>query len=944
MTWRDRVAGALCGEAATGLRHSWLFGALLIVAGVLGSMGSAMASPGCVAINGKSGTLNKYGWAALVGSNTNFNAGDKATLTSSGGNSGSLLELVGSFALITNYGSGTVINSATWSGSGPDYPSVQNVFGPDSMSYSVACQSATPTLSGISPSSAGAGTTVRLTGAAFYGASAVRFGSADAAGLTVSNATSITVKVPSLMPGTYDVTVTTDAGTTGTVSFTVIATAPGAPAIGTATAGNTQASVAFTAPTSNGGATITGYTVTSSPGGITGTGNASPITVTGLSNGTAYTFTVTATNSVGTGAASAPSNAVTPQGGQTISFGAQAAQVFAAGGTFALNPAASSDSGLPVAYTSQTTGVCTISGEAVTMRAAGTCTIAADQAGDAAHTAAATVTQSIVIGQATQAISGFAANPVAPVFAPNGTFTVSANGGASGNPVLFAVAPASASVCSISGSTVTMRSTGMCSLTANQAGNANYSPAPQVVLDVAIAAAAPTLAWISGLQKIIGEPAFELPVPTSTSSGGFTYTSANPAVATVNGRTVSIVGAGTAVLVATQAAAGNYTAGSVSGTLTVSARPDPSRDVEVTGGLQAQVDASVRFVAAQQANIQGRLSQLRSSDGNPSSNGLALTLAGSSGTGLSLPANQVMSGDGTRLPAGWGVWTAGVITVGNQDARGSSGGMDFRSDGVTLGIDRRVGTHAVFGLAGSLGWHDTEFDGSTSQVDAEQRSLAMYGLWRGGEHWFVDGLAGLGRLDFDLARWSVAVDSTGTARREGEQRFAALTVGYAHTSQSLTLTGYGRGDTSRTTLDGYQENGLGIYDLRYGEQRVDNSGVALGIEGRHRIRGASRDFHPYWLFEYRQALEDSSTVGINYAVTPVANDYVLGLRSYHDDALLLGAGVDMELPHGWALSLLYRREQAADLDANSFGLRLSWGQGGGGPPQGVAGLSPAQPR
>ena len=90
------------------------------------------------------------------------------------------------------------------------------------------------------------------------------------------------------------------------------ATAPGAPTIGTATAGNTTASVTFTAPASNGGSAITGYTVTSSPGGLTGTGASSPITVPGLTNGTAYTFTVTATNAIGTSSASSSSNSVTP--------------------------------------------------------------------------------------------------------------------------------------------------------------------------------------------------------------------------------------------------------------------------------------------------------------------------------------------------------------------------------------------------------------------------------------------------------------------------------------------------------------------------------------------------------------------------------------------------------------------------------------------------------
>ncbi len=102
--------------------------------------------------------------------------------------------------------------------------------------------------------------------------------------------------------------------TSGTISLTINAVAPGAPTIGTATAGNGQALVSFTAPASNGGAAITSYSVTSSPGGLVGTGSASPIVVAGLTNGTAYNFTVAATNSSGTGSASAASNLVTPTG------------------------------------------------------------------------------------------------------------------------------------------------------------------------------------------------------------------------------------------------------------------------------------------------------------------------------------------------------------------------------------------------------------------------------------------------------------------------------------------------------------------------------------------------------------------------------------------------------------------------------------------------------
>lgn len=102
-------------------------------------------------------------------------------------------------------------------------------------------------------------------------------------------------------------------------SAVVPSTVPGAPTSVSAVAGNTQATVSFTAPVSNGGSAITGYTATSNPGGFTATGASSPLTITGLTNGTSYTFTVVATNANGNSSSSSASSAITPAIGGDVS-------------------------------------------------------------------------------------------------------------------------------------------------------------------------------------------------------------------------------------------------------------------------------------------------------------------------------------------------------------------------------------------------------------------------------------------------------------------------------------------------------------------------------------------------------------------------------------------------------------------------------------------------
>jgi hypothetical protein len=119
-------------------------------------------------------------------------------------------------------------------------------------------------------------------------------------------------------PYTFTVTATNAAGTgpssAASNQVTPVVMIPETPTAVAASPGNGEATVVF-APSTGNGAHVGHYTVTASPGGESESGSTGPVTVTGLTNGISYTFTVTATDTAGTSGASGASNPVTPTDG-----------------------------------------------------------------------------------------------------------------------------------------------------------------------------------------------------------------------------------------------------------------------------------------------------------------------------------------------------------------------------------------------------------------------------------------------------------------------------------------------------------------------------------------------------------------------------------------------------------------------------------------------------
>jgi hypothetical protein len=220
---------------------------------------------------------------------------------------------------------------------------------------------------------------------------------------------------------------------------------------------------------------------------------------------------------------------------------------------------ATASSGLPVAFSSTTPAVCTVSGTALTLVAAGNCTISADQAGNATYAPAATVTRSVTVASAAllaQTIT-FASPGNQTLGTTPAPLTATAS---SGLPVSFA--STSPSTCAVSGTTLTLVALGTCIIDASQAGNATYAAAPTVSRVITVAAApllAQTISFAGPGSQTLGTPP---PALSATASSGLpvSFNSTTPAVCTVNGTTLTLVATGTCSLDANQAGDATYAA------------------------------------------------------------------------------------------------------------------------------------------------------------------------------------------------------------------------------------------------------------------------------------------------------------------------------------------------------------------------------------------------
>ena len=246
---------------------------------------------------------------------------------------------------------------------------------------------------------------------------------------------------------------------------------------------------------------------------------------------------------------------------QAISFTSTAPTGTQVGGA-AYTVTATSSSGLPVTFTvdASATNVCSIAGSSVTFQGVGNCVIDANQAGNATYNAAPQVQQTFGVGKTDQTISFTSTAPVNATVAGT-AYTVAATA-TSSLAVTFAIDASAASVCAITGASVTFQSAGTCVINANQAGNATYSPAPQVQQSFAVGKGSQTITFVSPSPTPVvgGTPYVVAATATSLLPVIYMIDPAASAVCAITGTSVTFTGTGTCTINANQAGNANWNA------------------------------------------------------------------------------------------------------------------------------------------------------------------------------------------------------------------------------------------------------------------------------------------------------------------------------------------------------------------------------------------------
>jgi outer membrane autotransporter protein len=351
----------------------------------------------------------------------------------------------------------------------------------------------------------------------------------------------------------------------------------------------------------------------------------------------------------------------------------------------------------------------------------------------------------------------------------------------------------------------------------------------------------------------------------------------------------------------------------------VAARPILSADADLVGLVEAQATAAKRLADAQTDTVADHLKGLRGKACLENNLSVALTDSddGRAPVGVNAGCSPIAGGD-------LAFWSAGSVSLGDSDGRNGEIAFDYATVSLTAGLDYRITDTVIGGLALGYGRDRSGIGDSGTTSLNEAMSATLYSLYQPGGGFFVDGLVGVGLLDFSSLRVTSATGDEAEADRSGRQVFAAVSAGYDSRYGDLSLSTYGRLAASRSILDSVAETGADWENALLGRQQVDSLTATLGLSIGYDIDLDDLVLTPELTLDFSHDMLDTSETVVTYAEDGWPSDYVIPGSTTDRDRLTVGFG--MTLASGRAGTLSGRYTATIDRDglaSQRFNVNLS---------------------
>ncbi|WP_221230802.1 putative Ig domain-containing protein [Xanthomonas sp. CFBP 8152] len=358
---------------------------------------------------------------------------------------------------------------------------------------------------------------------------------------------------------------------------------------------------------------------------------------------------------------------------------------------------------------------------------------------------------------------------------------------------------------------------------------------------------------------------------------------------------------------------------------TIAPRRDPSVDAEVRGLIDAQSESTRRFARAQIDNFQRRL-EATHRGGGTFSNAVSFQPTShcrQADRGISAqpcsPDTQEADNDFRDAPAvassgnsaaqgqgDLGLWVGGAIRSGSLDTQSNSNGVDFQTDGLSVGADYRVAQSLAIGAGLGWGRDDSDVGRNGSHSKAAAYTMALYASFHPGKAFFFDTLVGYQLLSYDLRRYVTDDASMAEGSRDGKQWIASLSTGADLQRGELQITPYARVDVARATLDGYVEDGVAPFALRYDDMDVATTTGNLGLRLEWRREVAWGRLTPQLRVEYQRDFQGRGDATLSYADLNGGPFYRAGQSAFDRNRLMVGIGAALLTEQGLSTRLEYR--------------------------------------